>query len=568
MKSKAIEKKQFNPLLVYIFIFTPFLGALSQHYQVFIVTIITSVVLFARWKYLDIRKIDLYVLIPVCLIVLFAFLSIFYGESHGDALYGFFHVITAVLFLVMLSTFTSNEKKEVLRIIPYVAAAMVVITAIAYIIPGLKELMYANVRMGGPFGYPNTFALYILIGLYIFLDSFFDSELKKHKITDYAIIIILLAGILFTGSRSIFIMTVFLLVYLLIVKKNSRIILIPIIGILAVAVGVYVFITNDVNSVGRFLTTSLESSTFLGRLLYDADALKMIVDRPYGYGYLGYYFLQHYYQTGVYSVRFVHNDWLQIALDFGVIAFLAFAWLYGLAIKRTNNTGRVILVLIGLHMLIDFDIQFFSVLMIMILCYNLDNKDYGKRGIKVDTNKPLFKGISMTLIASTALICLWMGVADFAQNHSSKDASLKIYPWAEDVKLHAMADTDDLSLQQQYANELVRAVPLLGQPYDVLSAQAMIDNDVEKAMDLKHSSVIYQKYNIKKYEEYAELLCDIIDKYKNVDSDIYNKAKMRLDEIPVMLDELEKNTNPIALKIRDVPEFSMSETVENRMKNI
>ena len=96
----------------------------------------------------------------------------------------------------------------------------------------------------------------------------------------------------------------------------------------------------------------------------------------------------------------------------------------------------------------------------------------------------------------------------------------------------------------------------------------MAENDVEKAMEYKNSSVVYQKYNIKKYEEYAGLLCDIIDEYKDIDGNIYNKAKVRLSEIPKMLEELEKNTNPLAFKIHDAPEFTLSENIINRMANI
>ena len=43
---------------------------------------------------------------------------------------------------------------------------------------------------------------------------------------------------------------------------------------------------------GRFLTTSLHSSTLLGRLLYAQDALPVILRHPFGLGYRSYTYMQ------------------------------------------------------------------------------------------------------------------------------------------------------------------------------------------------------------------------------------------------------------------------------------
>lgn len=46
--------------------------------------------------------------------------------------------------------------------------------------------------------------------------------------------------------------------------------------------------TGNMQSIGRYLTISLSSSTFLGGLLYVKDAVIPILTNPLGLGYQGY----------------------------------------------------------------------------------------------------------------------------------------------------------------------------------------------------------------------------------------------------------------------------------------
>ncbi len=548
MKSKS------NPILVYIFAIAPFLAGLSQHYQIYIVTIISIILLLSRRHHSELKSIDLSVFVPLIIILISSAITIVIGVSSGDSVYGFMNVVSAILFIVVLKSFSDSDKDEAFRVIPYVGAVMTVVTIIAYTIPGIRDLIWVNGRLGGTFGYPNTFALYLLIGLYIYLNSIGD----KRRLIDYIVTLVLLVGIFLTGSRSVFVMTIILSIYVIIIKKNTRKIYIPVLIGVVVIVGIYILVSNDLSSVGRFLTISTQSSTFLGRILYDVDAVKMILNRPFGHGYLGYYFVEPFMQSGVYSVRFVHNDWLQTALDYGVISLLALGWLYGLSIYRANSQRRIILILIGVHMLFDFDLQFFSILLIAMLCVSVrTNSDKDKGVIKLRGGH-LF---DVTIIAPSIccmIMCVWLGVADFIGVNVDRQASLKLYPWANDVKLHAMAETEDIDLQREYAAELQESVPYIGSAYDVLSQEDLDNGNVLEAIANKHKAVIYQKYNITKYEEYANMLRDIMDRYKGVNDEIYHAALDAYIEIPDMLQSVEDETSSLAYKINDVPNFNLS----------
>lgn len=126
----------------------------------------------------------------------------------------------------------------------------------------------------------------------------------------------------------------------------------------------------------RFTPVKAESS-FQARLVYYADALKMIKDRPLsGWGGGGWFSGYHSFQSYNYTSTTVHNHFLQVWLEagtFGLIAFLVpclflcrgLLFLY--RIRKTNaaaaetwaiGTAAVALVL---HAAVDFDLSFSSI---------------------------------------------------------------------------------------------------------------------------------------------------------------------------------------------------------------
>ena len=72
-----------------------------------------------------------------------------------------------------------------------------------------------------------------------------------------------------------------------------------------------IVITGSYQNMGRYLTIFTHNSTLWGRILYQIDGLKMLLKRPAGLGYMGYYFLQPSVQSAAYTTKFVHNDFLQ-----------------------------------------------------------------------------------------------------------------------------------------------------------------------------------------------------------------------------------------------------------------
>ena len=134
---------------------------------------------------------------------------------------------------------------------------------------------------------------------------------------------------------------------------------------------IYFSVVCDWNLYGfsRFMKMDINSRTLQGRLLYWEDALRMLIKHPLGLGYMGYFYLQQAEQTGVYSVRFVHNEWLQWLLDYGILAGVGGVMYFIRQFKpeKMEAVEKELLCMIAACSFFDFHLQFISIVCIVIL---------------------------------------------------------------------------------------------------------------------------------------------------------------------------------------------------------
>lgn len=145
-----------------------------------------------------------------------------------------------------------------------------------------------------------------------------------------------------------------------------------IIGITVLGFGIgmiLLLLQQNNNIITRLLQISFQESTFIGRIIYYLDGIKILVQHPFGLGYMGYSYLYPQVQTADYAVKFVHNDLLQQGLDTGIIPMLilAYLWISNILDKKTTTRKRQMLVLMFLHMLLEFDMQFLVLQLILVM---------------------------------------------------------------------------------------------------------------------------------------------------------------------------------------------------------
>ena len=110
----------------------------------------------------------------------------------------------------------SKQKREsVWDILPDLLALITLVSIVLYFIPASREYLYSAKRLGGVLQYSNTYAALLLVGFIVLI---YREEKKK---IDYMEEIILIAGILMTGSRSVFVLMLVSICFLLLKNENS-----------------------------------------------------------------------------------------------------------------------------------------------------------------------------------------------------------------------------------------------------------------------------------------------------------------------------------------------------------
>lgn len=175
--------------------------------------------------------------------------------------------------------------------------------------------------------------------------------------------------------------------------------------------------------VERLQSINLETSSNQERIYWSGEALRLIKERPvFGYGGGGWEAAYRSNQSYNYSSTQVHNDWVQLGVETGVVGFVAWLGLWLLFLYegfklRMNNTGRLRsqvwagmsgAMIIGGHAWIDFDLSLGAVSIALWFGFGLirgmipgkeipiekqlSRRQRKKQGVKVKSPAPLVVG--------------------------------------------------------------------------------------------------------------------------------------------------------------------------------
>lgn len=538
IKNKILNIKTSFILLPFIFgLFYEF--AVSLAAILFIVIIIKMLIQNKRIKiYFN------YCFLSILILTIFSLLTCIWAIDKQDAIFGFFRILTILLFVIILMQQEYEEIKACYKIIPRSAIIMIIICIIMKFIPNLSEYVYSdNGRLGGFFQYSNTFALFLLIGINILI---YDAGKIKIKIFQ---VMILLIGILLTGSRTVFLLTILTFIIYLFLSKNKKekIIMFSLFLIIILISLIIVAKTNNLQTIGRYLTISINSSTLWGRIIYYKDALKLIKNNIFGYGYMGYSYIYPTVQTANYSVLFVHNDFLQIALDYGIFAMLSFigAILYSIFCKKTNKIQKIILILMFLHMMIDFDLQFLVMFFVLIFMQDLTRQK--KWEITIDSSIVLYVVMIIILFGYA-----YLGIANFTNYIERNNIAINMLSNYTQAKVDFIKNEKDLNNANRISNEILKNNKYVLLAYEIKFSYELECGNYENACKYKEKLIELNKYNSKQYEDYIMLLSKILDNAVREKDDENTKKCMK--KIISVLELIEKNkneTSSLAIKIQD-----------------
>lgn len=488
--------------------------------------------------------------LSIAVITLFYLISCFYAIDSGMAFVGFLKFLPVLMYMLLLMQ-DKRVKEQLIVLLPYTALALGVLSLVLAFIPATRDYFTVSDRLAGFFQYPNTFALFLLVGE---LTALSKEKLKPIDIISALLLIILL---LFTGSRAVFILAVFSNVLIIFFRKGKKvkILLGIVVAVLAVAVLLMLPLFNNSEIFSRYFTISFTESTFVGRLLYYFDAFPLILSHPFGLGYMGYYYVQQSIQTGVYSVMFIHNDFLQLLLDVGWIPCLLFVvGIIKSFFRKGNSAGkRIILLTVFLHCLFDFDLQFISMFFILLLFLNYND------GKQLELKKGAVFVFSFVI---TGLLSLYFAVALGLAHFGFNQAADSMFPGNTQNKVDLLIAEDDIVAQNEIADRIISQNEYVQIAYSAKARYAFSQGDFESLISYKNKIFQIAPFSYDEYEDYCYMLIQGIQLYKQAGDEYSTEVcEQQLLKTADRLDRLDDKLSNLGRKIVDQPKTDLPDDI-------
>ena len=474
-------------------------------------------------------------------------LTCLWAVDRGMAFVGFLKFLPVGLYLLCI--WQEENGRTVLFWLPYAGATAAVISAVGMQFSVAERYFAVAGRFAGFFQYPNSFAVFLLVCELLLLKK------PGKKLWDYGVLAVLVVSILYTGSRTAFVVAVLANASMLfaVAGKKLRLALLAALGLCLGAV--LLLATNENSILNRYLSISLGESTFVGRLLYYVDALQLLLKYPFGMGYMGYFYTQGAVQTGVYSVVYIHNDFYQFLLDAGWIpgGLLLWAVIRWLLKKHIALTDKIIVGAVCLHSLLDFDLQFISLFMLLALL--LDDAQAPWLEIKKLTGIRVAAG-------AAAVVCLYMGTALALAHWNARELSDTLYPFNTQNKIAMLEKAEELSQAQALADEILATNKHYYPPYSIKAKACYSIGDFAGVIRYKNEVFRLQRFAYPEYEEYCQMLINGIALYEKAGE--FQSAQICKQELKAADQRLRDSANALSAlgkKIKDQPVLQLPESI-------
>lgn len=473
--------------------------------------------------------------------------SAFWAVDSHLALNGFLKFLPLPVFAGVLLQMKEEEREALLALLPAAGTVMTLISVAGSLIPAARQYFLVNNRLAGTFQYPNAFALFLMIALLYLL---FMQEMNLKSLIQA---LVMLMGIMLSGSRTVYLMfPVFILISVFLLKNREKRIIAASTLVIIVAVALIVLAAGMDLPVGRLSSISLSDSTLLGRILYWKDALPVILKHPFGLGYMGYYFTQGGFQTGVYSVNHVHNEFLQIFLDVGWLPGLGFIGLFVFAfLKSDSSLKKLLLAAMGLHFIMDFDLQFIAVYMVFMLLLPWECGKEWKFG---------HRKVFMALSGGIGAVCLYFGAGSAAYYTGFRNIADFFVPSNTFLQIQQLEQAEDMETLEVQADEILQHNSFVALAWSAKARAAFSSGDITKMLEYKQKAISLSRYSPEEYEDEIYMLYTAAQLYEQ--SGDRESARYCMEEavkIPDQMKEVLRSTDELAWRIRDKPELELSD---------
>lgn len=458
-----------------------------------------------------------------------------WGADQGMAAFGFSKYLPLMLYMIFMMQSTEDEQNILSYFLPTAASIMTVASVAFLFVPDGADYVTVNGRLGGFFQYPNSFAAFLLSALIL------HNSRRIQPCYDVIISILLVTGVILSGSKTVFILMCCTVIFLCLHKRQLKYTVIQCIALVfGICAGLLADQLNLLYQADRFTDIHMVSGTFLARLLYFRDVIPTIAVHPFGLGYMSYPAIEGCIQTGRYYVSFIHNGLLQLLLEVGWVpaTFMAVVFLNSILSRKTQMVRKLFLLVLLAHCMLDFDLQFSVFWMIFLSCMDV-------RSGKMVSVK--FTSVASPLAFCLVAVCLWLGCGDWLYRIGRTDACLKLTPFHTEALTYEMSRCDDPEQLDQIADRILELNASNSLAYSAKANAAFSSGDIISMIQYKQKAIYFSPYTTEEYCDYFEKLYTAMQLYLQAgDSDSAAYCRTKLLQIPEMMAAVSEKTHKLA----------------------
>ncbi|MBL4936327.1 O-antigen ligase family protein [Clostridium sp. YIM B02515] len=378
-----------------------------------IIFILASLVVVIKFRK-RLVKVDLY----LGAVLIIGLLSVFISKDKVISLLDSFYILICVPVFIISRKLSKEERAKTTLCIMYGG----IITSILSII---RYFTNTDLRLDGLFNYANASALYFgICALIFFSEQHLFKESAKRYFANIGVVFVI-AALFLTQSKGGILVYAAAVLFIAFTKKKDRqafvnnlllynflglvisiifyyrqyiifILVLPIIIYLAVKqiklkikANVILYGILGIAIIGTAIVLSRTNlNSFKERLVFYEDGLRLLKNNLLGIGAGRLSYEQYTYQTAAYDIKYIHNGFLQIAIDYGIIFFVLYMALIIYILykkfnkKQLSQLNFVIPMMILLHSLADFSMSFIIINMILwfYLAEDLERDGYQVKG--------------------------------------------------------------------------------------------------------------------------------------------------------------------------------------------
>ena len=523
-----------SKILFAILLFFPFfVGGYYVFYSAAVGIVLLIALLVHIFKTKSIKYSKSFTFFVLLFMSVMYFLTKFWAVDKSMSIHGFVKFFTAFLFTLAIIQISREERQQLLYSVPITAVIMTVFTELMGFTEFGRNRFYDNIGdLHGAFEYANAFAIYLLIAFIIALCS--NIKIPFKLVT----IVVCAYGIYKSNSRAVWMISAVMLVLIVLcyvfknVSKSTRKLIVILIFLFGVLSFIILYRFGIVEKVFNYINTD---GSFNERYLYYTDTLRYILKHPFGKGAYAFYFAQSKFQSAYYYAIDVHCDLLQYAIEIGVIPALLFAVvvLKQLFSKQTSLLQKLVLTAIMLHSLFDYDLQFISILFVLLLCFDYPNIQ----------EKEVDSKLIPTVIASVfAVLYVVIGLSAFCNYIGDHQKSVYYYKNTPSLII-LMQSTNDKQSAYVIAQEILKRNDSVYEPNNVMANIYSADNKYGKAIKQMELVIEKDQRTMQHYRDYIDLLVKANKYYEERgETEKSQNCKNKIASVDDMIMELKENT--------------------------